>query len=163
MIFNQMLSRTIKTPNLTKTELSSIFFSLCTVAFLLCKQTNFRFCGKVDREASCRILPRADPCLSPKRDLTLSLTFSLTHSLAHLPATRSSRHTLVSHTKRIMDGDLYYPMSRKKLGHAVIINNLDREQIPTQRLESLKKNVDFVKNILRDVSIMATVLQEIGK
>ena len=62
-----------------------------------------------------------------------------------------------------MDGDLYYPMSRKKLGHAVIINNLDREQIPTQRLESLKKNVDFVKIILRDVSIMATVLQEIGK
>ena len=96
MIFNQMLSRTIKTPNLTKTELSSIFFSLCTVAFLLCKQTNFRFCGKVDREASDCILPWADPCLSPKRDLTLSLTFSLTHSLAHLPATRSSRHTLVS-------------------------------------------------------------------
>ena len=94
MIFNQMLSRTIKTPNLTKTELSSIFFSLCTVAFLLCKQTNFRFCGKVDREASDCILPWADPCLSPKRDLTLSLTFSLTHSLAHLPATRSSRHTL---------------------------------------------------------------------
>ena len=108
-------------------------------------------------------MPRADPCLSPKRDLTLSLTFTLTRSLAHLPATRSSRHTLVSHTKRGMDGDLYYPMSRKKLGHAVIINNLDREQIPTQRLESLKKNVDFVKYIFRDVSIMATVLQEIGK
>ena len=35
----------------------------------------------------------------------------------------------------MMDGDLYYPMSRKKLGHAVIINNLDREQIPTQRSE----------------------------
>ena len=38
-----------------------------------------------------------------------------------------------------MDGDLYYPMSRKRLGHAVIINNLDREQIPTQRWELLKE------------------------
>ena len=38
-----------------------------------------------------------------------------------------------------MDGDLYYPMSRKRLGHAVIINNLDREQIPTQRWGLLKE------------------------
>ena len=61
-----------------------------------------------------------------------------------------------------MDGDLYYPMSRKKLGHAVIINNLDREQIPTQRSEffgqKIKNNIQC-----RDVSSMATVLQDIGK
>ena len=62
----------------------------------------------------------------------------------------------------MMDGDLYYPMSRKKLGHAVIINNLDREQIPTQRSEffgqKIKNNIQC-----RDVSSMATVLQDIGK
>ena len=61
-----------------------------------------------------------------------------------------------------MHGDLYYPMSRKKLGHAVIINNLDREQIPTQRSEffgqKIKYNIQY-----RDVSSMATVLQDIGK
>ena len=61
-----------------------------------------------------------------------------------------------------MDGDLYYPMSRKKLGHAVIINNLDREQIPTQRSESFGQKIKY--NIqYRDVSSMATVLQDIGK
>ena len=61
-----------------------------------------------------------------------------------------------------MDGDLYYPMSRKKLGHAVIINNLDREQIPTQRSEKFCQKITF--NIqCRDVSSMATVLQDIGK
>ena len=41
-----------------------------------------------------------------------------------------------------MDGDLYYPMSRKKLGHAVIINNLDREQIPTQRSEKFCQKIN---------------------
>ena len=61
-----------------------------------------------------------------------------------------------------MDGDLYYPMSRKRLGHAVIINNLDREQIPTQRWGFLKR-VDFANFVRRDVSSMATVLQEIGE
>jgi len=45
-----------------------------------------------------------------------------------------------------MEGDLYYQMPRKRLGHAVIINNLDREQLPTRR----------------DVSSMAAVLQAIG-
>ena len=62
----------------------------------------------------------------------------------------------------MMDGDLYYPMSRKKLGHAVIINNLDREQIPTQRSEIFCQKITY--NIqCRDVSSMATVLQDIGK
>ena len=61
-----------------------------------------------------------------------------------------------------MDGDLYYPMSRKKLGHAVIINNLDREQTPTQRSEFVWSDNKY--NIqCRDVSSMATVLQDIGK
>ena len=61
-----------------------------------------------------------------------------------------------------MDGDLYYPMSRKKLGHAVIINNLDREQIPTQRSEFFGQKIKYDIQC-RDVSSMATVLQDIGK
>ena len=61
-----------------------------------------------------------------------------------------------------MEGDLYYPMSRKRLGHAVIINNLDREQIPTQRWKLLE-DVDLANFVPRDVSSMAAVLQEIGK
>ena len=61
-----------------------------------------------------------------------------------------------------MDGDLYYPMSRKKLGHAVIINNLDREQTPTQRSEFFGQKIKYYIQY-RDVSSMATVLQDIGK
>ena len=41
--------------------------------------------------------------------------------------------------------DLYYAMSKSKLGLAVIINNLDEEQEPT------KKDVEVMGSVLRDI------------
>ena len=46
-----------------------------------------------------------------------------------------------------MGEDLFYTMNKSKLGIAVIINNLDREQTPTRR----------------DVEVMGNVLKDIGK
>ena len=43
--------------------------------------------------------------------------------------------------------DLYYNMDRSRLGLAVILNNLDKEQEPTKK----------------DVEIMGTVLRDIGQ
>ena len=43
--------------------------------------------------------------------------------------------------------DLYYSMTKSKLGLAVIINNLDKEQEPTKK----------------DVEVMGKVLKDIGK
>ena len=43
--------------------------------------------------------------------------------------------------------DLYYAMCKSKLGLAVIINNLDKEQVPTKK----------------DVEVMGSVLKDIGK
>jgi len=44
-----------------------------------------------------------------------------------------------------MADSLLYRMDRKKVGHAVIINNLDEEQIPT------KKDVDAMGQVLKDI------------
>ena len=41
--------------------------------------------------------------------------------------------------------DLYYNMNKSKLGLAVIINNLDKEQEPT------KKDVEIMGSVLRDI------------
>ena len=46
-----------------------------------------------------------------------------------------------------MGEDLFYTMNRSKLGTAVIINNLDQEQMPTRR----------------DVEVMGKVLRDIGR
>ena len=46
-----------------------------------------------------------------------------------------------------MGEDLYYPMDRRRVGTAVIINNLDLEQTPTRN----------------DVESMGAVLKDIGK
>ena len=41
--------------------------------------------------------------------------------------------------------DLYYNMDRSRLGLAVILNNLDKEQEPT------KKDVEIMGSVLRDI------------
>ena len=46
-----------------------------------------------------------------------------------------------------MSEDLFYTMDRGRLGIAVIINNLDKEQTPTRR----------------DVEVMGKVLKDIGE
>ena len=43
------------------------------------------------------------------------------------------------------DEDLYYNMDRSRLGLAVILNNLDKEQEPT------KKDVEIMGSVLRDI------------
>ena len=46
-----------------------------------------------------------------------------------------------------MDTDLYYKLDRRRIGNAVIVNNLDKEQSPTRQ----------------DVERMSKVLQTIGE
>ena len=46
--------------------------------------------------------------------------------------------------------DLYYNMTRSRLGLATIINNLEAEQEPT------KKDVDAMGNVLRDIGSTPT-------
>ena len=46
--------------------------------------------------------------------------------------------------------DLYYNMTRSRLGLATIINNLEAEQEPT------KKDVDAMGNVLRDIGSIPT-------
>ena len=41
--------------------------------------------------------------------------------------------------------DLYYNMDRARLGLAIILNNLDKEQEPT------KKDVEIMGSVLRDI------------
>ena len=41
--------------------------------------------------------------------------------------------------------DLYYNMDRARLGLAIILNNLDKEQEPT------KKDVEMMGSVLRDI------------
>ena len=47
-----------------------------------------------------------------------------------------------------MGEDLFYTMNRSKLGTAVIINNLDQEQMPTRR------DVEGMGKVLRDIGRM---------
>ena len=47
-----------------------------------------------------------------------------------------------------MGEDLFYTMNRSKLGTAVIINNLDQEQMPTRR------DVEVMGKVLRDIGMM---------
>ena len=46
-----------------------------------------------------------------------------------------------------METDLYYKLDRRRIGNAVIVNNLDKEQSPTRQ----------------DVERMSKVLQIIGE
>ena len=46
-----------------------------------------------------------------------------------------------------MENDLYYKLDRRRIGNAVIVNNLDKEQSPTRQ----------------DVERMSKVLQIIGE
>ena len=48
----------------------------------------------------------------------------------------------------VMCEDLYYSMTKSKLGLAVIINNLDKEQEPT------KKDVEVMGKVLRDIGMI---------
>ena len=48
--------------------------------------------------------------------------------------------------------DLYYNMTRSRLGLATIINNLEAEQEPT------KKDVEVMGNVLRDIGCLVTLV-----
>ena len=50
--------------------------------------------------------------------------------------------------------DLYYNMDRSRLGLAVILNNLDKEQEPT------KKDVEIMGSVLRDIGQNFNVLSQ---
>ena len=47
--------------------------------------------------------------------------------------------------------DLYYNLTRSRLGLATIINNLEAEQEPT------KKDVEVMGNVLRDIGLSSVI------
>ena len=47
--------------------------------------------------------------------------------------------------------DLFYNMTRSRLGLATIINNLEAEQEPT------KKDVEVMGNVLRDIGLSSVI------
>ena len=51
--------------------------------------------------------------------------------------------------------DLYYNMNKSKLGLAVIINNLDKEQEPT------KKDVEVMGGVLRDIGFEVEIYRNL--